>query len=159
MTSPHMVRPEWLDRRPEEKPVTFIIMPTPGRVVIKLQPMERSTKAGIVLLSENGEKPTTGYVERVCASYDVDGEGYEPLFEPGEAVLFGRYSGTRVKIGDDVFLVINERDILSRLVPSDSPEAKILESKVTRVSTEIHGVKVNPPAELAPGENELQGLD
>lgn len=105
----------------EEK---FKLYPASGRVAVKLKDFERTTKSGIVLISDaSGPKPSVGTVAAVCKEYELEGEDYEPLYPIGSIVIFGKYTGTRLQVGREIFIVMRESDILAELVASDSPDA------------------------------------
>jgi chaperonin GroES len=98
----------------------FLLKPAPGRVAIKLKDVERETKSGIVLLSDgHAPKPVVGTVVAVCEVYEHDDEEYEPLFRVGDIVVFGKYTGTRLQVDRDYYIILRETDILSVLVPGE----------------------------------------
>lgn len=113
------------------RPERFILKPSAGRITVRVESVERTTKSGIVLLSDNhAPKAVTGFVEEVCDAYEYDNEDYEPLYRKGDLVIFGKFTGTRVKVGDAEYVILQENEILGRLVPSDQPEA-VERSKVS----------------------------
>lgn len=109
----------------QNEPVTkYKLFPASGRIAIKVEDIERETKQGIILLSDShAPKPTVGTVVAVCEEYELDGEDYEPLYKIGDVVIFGKYTGTKVQVDRDSYIILRENDIMARLVPSDAPEA------------------------------------
>jgi chaperonin GroES len=102
----------------------FLLEPMAGRLVVRTSRMEDEiTASGLILPASKADRPTVGKVVAACAEYEQDGEDYEPLFKPGEVVVFGKWTGTEIEVGRDKFLLIRETDILARMVASDSPNA------------------------------------
>lgn len=109
----------------------FLLKPTAGRIAIKVRDVERETKSGIVLLSDShAPKPVVGTVVAVCEQYQLDNEDYDALFEVDDIVIFGKYTGTRVQVDQEVFIILRENDILARLVPSDGSGLEVDRDKV-----------------------------
>lgn len=120
-----------------EKAERFILKPSAGRITVKVKDVEKETKSGLILVGTSHEpKPTTGVVEEVCDDYELDGEDYDPLYKKGDIIIFGKFTGSRVQVDRDTFIILKEADILGRLIPSNDPEA------VSRDK-----VKVNAPAQ------------
>ena len=90
------------------------IKPLGDKVVVK--PIEEEvTKSGIVLPeTASKEKPQRGKIIAV-ASGRVNEEGKKVALEvkPDEVVIFSKYAGTEVKINDEEYLILSERDILA----------------------------------------------
>ena len=96
----------------------FLLKPSAGRIAIRLKDIERETKSGLVLLGDShSPKPVVGTVVAVCEEYELDDEEYEPLYKVGDIVVFGKYTGTRIQVGRDTYIILRENDILARLVP------------------------------------------
>ena len=89
------------------------IRPLQDRVVIRRMEEERTSAGGIVLPDSATEKPVQGEVVAVGNGKVLDSGESRPLdVKVGDRVLFGKYSGTEVKIGDDDLLVMREEDIM-----------------------------------------------
>ncbi len=115
----------------------FILKPTAGRITVRVKDVEKETKSGLILLSTaHADKPTTGEVDEVCDPYELDDEDYEPLFKRGDLVVFGKFTGTKVQIGRETFIILRESEIVGRLIPSNASDAVARDK-----------VKVNAPAE------------
>ncbi|MES9855603.1 MAG: co-chaperone GroES [Sedimenticola sp.] len=89
------------------------IRPLQDRVVIRRMEEERTSAGGIVLPDSAQEKPAQGEVVAVGNGKVLNSGESRPLdVKVGDTVLFGKYSGTEVKIGDEDLLVMREEDIM-----------------------------------------------
>ena len=89
------------------------IRPLQDRVVIRRMEEERTSSGGIVLPDSATEKPVQGEVVAVGNGKVLDSGESRPLdVKVGDRVLFGKYSGTEVKIKDEDLLVMREDDIM-----------------------------------------------
>ena len=92
------------------------IRPLHDRVVVKRMDEETTTAGGIVLPGSAAEKPQRGEVLAVGNGKVLDsGERKALDVKVGDQVLFGKYSGSEVKIDDDELLVMREDDIMAVL--------------------------------------------
>jgi chaperonin GroES len=90
------------------------LKPLYDRVVVKRLAAETTTKGGIVIPDKHAEKSTQGEVVAVGEGALLDNGQLRPLsVKVGDRVLFGQYSGSEVKVGDEKYLVIRESDILA----------------------------------------------
>ncbi len=90
--------------------------PLHDRVVVKRLEEEQKTKGGIIIPDSAAEKPQTG--EIVAAGPGARGEDgkVQPLdVKVGDKVVFGKWSGTEVKIDDQELLIMKESDIMGVL--------------------------------------------
>ena len=89
------------------------IRPLQDRVVIRRMEEERTSAGGIVLPDSATEKPVQGEVVAVGNGKVLDSGESRPLdVKVGDRVLFGKYSGTEVKIDEVDLLVMREDDIM-----------------------------------------------
>jgi chaperonin GroES len=89
------------------------IRPLHDRVVIRRLEEERTTAGGIVIPDTATEKPIQGEVIAVGKGKVLDNGEQRPLdVKVGDRVLFGKYSGTEVKLDGKDFLVMREDDIM-----------------------------------------------
>ena len=89
------------------------IRPLQDRVVIRRMEEERTSAGGIVLPDSATEKPAQGEVIAVGNGKVLTNGEVRPLdVKVGDRVLFGKYSGNEVKIGDENLLVMREEDIM-----------------------------------------------
>jgi chaperonin GroES len=90
------------------------IRPLHDRVVIKREPEERKSPGGIVIPDTASEKPTFGKVIAVGQGKVLDnGQIRAPDVKVGDRVLFGKYSGTEVKVDNQDVIVMREDDVMA----------------------------------------------
>lgn len=90
------------------------IRPLHDRVVIKRVEEERMSAGGIVIPDSATEKPDRGEVVAVGNGKVADNGDVRPLdLKVGDKVLFGKYSGTTVKVEGDELLVMSEDDVIA----------------------------------------------
>jgi chaperonin GroES len=89
------------------------IRPLHDRVIVKRLEEDKTTPGGIVIPDTATEKPIQGEVIAVGNGKLLDnGEVRALEVKKGDKILFGKYSGTEVKIGSDEYLVLREDDIM-----------------------------------------------
>jgi chaperonin GroES len=89
------------------------IRPLQDRIIVKRIEEEEKTKGGIIIPDSAKEKPMEGEVIAVGSGKVLDnGTKQVPEVKAGDRVLFGKYSGTEVKIDDIEHLIMREDDIL-----------------------------------------------
>ena len=89
------------------------IRPLHDRVIVRRLEEERKSAGGIVIPDSAKEKPVQGEVIAAGTGKILEDGKVRPLdVKAGDKVLFGKYSGTEVKIGDDELLVMREEDIM-----------------------------------------------
>lgn len=94
--------------------VNTALRPLGDRVVVRPTEQEEVTASGIVLPDTAKEKPQRGEIIAVGPGrLNDDGSRLPMDVKDGEQVLFAKYAGTEVKVGDDEFLIISEKDILA----------------------------------------------
>jgi chaperonin GroES len=87
--------------------------PLHDRVVVKRVKEEEKTKGGIIIPETAQEKPQEGEVIAVGpGARDEDGERVELDVKVGDRILFGKWSGTEVKIDGEDLLIMKESDIM-----------------------------------------------
>lgn len=87
--------------------------PLHDRVVVKRVKEEEKTRGGIIIPDTAQEKPQEGEVIAVGpGARDEDGEYIKPDVKVGDRVLFGKWSGTEVKIDGEDLLIMKESDIM-----------------------------------------------
>jgi chaperonin GroES len=93
----------------------FRIRPLADRVVVKPQEKEERTRGGIFLPdTASKEKPQEGTIMAVGeGKLDDNGKRTPVAVKAGDRVLFAKYAGTEVKIEDDDYLILAEKDILA----------------------------------------------
>jgi chaperonin GroES len=89
------------------------IRPLNDRVVVRRMEEERKSPGGIVIPDSATEKPIQGEVLAVGKGKILDNGDVRPLdVRVGDRVLFGKYSGTEVKVSGEEVLVMREDDIM-----------------------------------------------
>ena len=89
------------------------LKPLGDRVVIKQLEAEETTKSGIVLPSQAKEKPQQAQVVAVGPGGVVDGKEIKMEVKPGDKVIYSKYAGTEVKMGEDELIIVRQNDILA----------------------------------------------
>jgi chaperonin GroES len=90
--------------------------PLHDRVVVKRLEEEQKTKGGIIIPDTAAEKPQTGKVVATGpGTIGEDGKVHPLDVKKGDKVLFGKWSGTEVKIDGDDLLIMKESDIMGVL--------------------------------------------
>ena len=89
------------------------VRPLHDRVIVKRMEEERISPGGIVIPDSATEKPIQGEITAVGNGKILDSGEVRPLdVKVGDKVLFGKYSGTEVKVGGEDLLVLREEDIM-----------------------------------------------
>ena len=92
------------------------IRPLHDRVVVKRVEEETKTAGGIVLPGSAAEKPSEGVVLAVGPGKGLDNGQVRALdVKVNDKVLFGKYSGTEVKVDGEQYIIMREEDILGVL--------------------------------------------
>lgn len=89
------------------------LVPLGDRVVLKQFEAEETTASGIILASKSQEKPQQAEVIAVGPGGMVDGNEVTMQVKVGDKVIYSKYAGTEVKLGDDEFIVVRQSDILA----------------------------------------------
>ncbi|MBU4540839.1 co-chaperone GroES [uncultured Acetobacterium sp.] len=89
------------------------LRPLGDKVVIKVKAEEVKTAGGIVLPGSAQEKPQQGKVVAVGTGEVIDGKKVPLDVKVDDEVIYSKYSGNEVKIGDEEFLIIRQADILA----------------------------------------------
>ena len=89
------------------------LVPLSDRVVLKQLEAEETTKSGIILTSAAQEKPQDAEVVAVGPGGVVDGKEVKMQVKEGQKVIYSKYAGTEVKIGDEEYKIVSQDDILA----------------------------------------------
>lgn len=93
------------------------IRPLEDRIVIKQIEAEEKTAGGIVLPDTAKEKPQRGKVLAVGPGKLLDsGSRAEIGLKEGDEVLFGKYSGTDIKVDGEEVKILRETDVLAKII-------------------------------------------
>jgi chaperonin GroES len=90
------------------------IRPLHDRVIVKREEEERKSSGGIVIPDTATEKPMFGKVVAVGKGKILENGDIRPLdLTVGDKILFGKYSGTEVKMDGDELVVMREEDVMA----------------------------------------------
>ena len=90
------------------------IRPLYDRLIVKREAEERKSPGGIVIPDTATEKPTFGKVIAVGKGKILEnGELRAPDVKAGDKILFGKYSGTEVKVDGEELVVMREEDVMA----------------------------------------------
>jgi len=101
------------------------VTPLHDRVLIKRIEEKETVKGGIIIPDSAKEKPQEGEVIAVGAGKIEKGERIALDVKAGDRILFGKYSGTEIKLDDQEYLILREEEILAKL----GAAAKVATSK------------------------------
>jgi chaperonin GroES len=89
------------------------LRPLQDRILVQRIEEEKTTKGGIIIPDTAKEKPAEGKVIAVGPGKTAEnGKRVTPDIKKGDRILFGKYSGTEVKIEGDEYLIMREDDVL-----------------------------------------------
>jgi chaperonin GroES len=91
------------------------VTPLHDRVLIKRIEEKESIKGGIIIPDSAKEKPQEGEVVAAGAGKIEKGVRVPLDVKVGDRVLFGKYSGTEIKVEDEDYLILREDEILAKL--------------------------------------------
>ncbi len=89
------------------------LKPLADRVVLKQNAAEERTSSGIFLTASAQEKPEVYEVVEVGPGGIVDGNEVAMVVKPGQSVLVGKYSGSKVKLEEQEYTIVRQSDILA----------------------------------------------
>jgi len=102
------------------------VTPLHDRVLVRRVEEKETVKGGIIIPDTAKEKPQEGEVIAVGAGKINDkGDRIALDVKAGDRILFGKYSGTEIKIEDEEYLILREEEILAKL----GAAAKVASSK------------------------------
>jgi len=89
------------------------LRPLQDRILVQRVEEETTTKGGIIIPDTAKEKPAEGKVVAVgSGKIGEDGKRIALEIKKGDRILFGKYSGTEVKISGEEYLIMREDDVL-----------------------------------------------
>jgi chaperonin GroES len=92
------------------------IKPLGDRVLVEALDAKEVSKSGIIIPDTAKERPQEGKVIAVGPGrVGEDGKRIAPEVKKGDTVLYGKYSGTEVNVGEREYLILRETDILAVL--------------------------------------------
>lgn len=101
------------------------LRPLHDRLLIRRIEEEEQIRGGIIIPDSAKEKPQEGEVIAVGAGKILDnGTRAELAVEVGDKVLFGKYSGTEVKLDDQEYLILREDEVLGVIVGASKSKGR-----------------------------------
>ena len=92
------------------------VKPLQDRILLKRVESEAKTKGGLYIPDSAKEKPSEGIVLAVGSGKTLDNGGtVAPQVKEGDRVLFGKYSGTEIKVDGEEHLILREDEVLAIL--------------------------------------------
>jgi len=89
------------------------IQPLGDRVIVKPLEAKEVRKGGIIIPETAKEKPQEGEIVAAGKGKTTEDGKLIPMeLKTGDKVLYGKYSGTEIKINDEEYLIMNESDVL-----------------------------------------------
>jgi len=89
------------------------LRPLQDRILVQRVKEEEKTKGGIIIPDTAKEKPAEGKIVSVGkGKLDENGKRIAPEVKKGDRILFGKYSGTEVKVEGQEYLIMREEDVL-----------------------------------------------
>ncbi len=89
------------------------LVPLSDRVVLKEIEAEETTASGIVLPGQAKEKPQQAEVIAVGPGGVIDGKEIVMYVKEGQHVIYSKYAGTEVKLGEEKYMIVRQNDILA----------------------------------------------
>lgn len=91
------------------------IRPLGDRVVLKKKEAEETTKSGILIPDSAKEKPQESVVIAVGPGRTEDGTHIPVQVKEGDTVICSQYGGTEVRIGEEEYTILSEKDIIAKV--------------------------------------------
>jgi chaperonin GroES len=99
-----------------KKAAKIQLEPLDDRIIVKRLEAEEKTAGGILLPDSAKEKPQKGEIIATGPGKLLDsGKRAQLEVKVGDTVLFGKYSGTEVKVSGEEYLIMRESDLLAKL--------------------------------------------
>ena len=89
------------------------LVPLGDRVVLKQHAVEETTKSGIILAAKTQEKPQEAEVIAVGPGGMIDGHEVVMQVKVGDKVIYSKFAGNEVKLGEEEYIIVKQSDILA----------------------------------------------
>lgn len=101
------------------------IRPLHDRILVRRVAEQESVRGGIIIPDTAKEKPQEGEVMAVGNGKVLENGQRQPLdVKAGDRILFGKYSGSEIKIEGEEYLILREDEVLGVLAPAAKPVGK-----------------------------------
>jgi len=101
------------------------LQPLGDRLIVEVLEDEETTISGIVLPDTAKEKPQRGRVLAVGpGKFDDKGERIPMEVSEGDEIVFGKYSGSEVKLATDEYLILRQEDVIAKVASSPKKSKK-----------------------------------
>ncbi len=91
------------------------IKPLFDKVVLKEEKLDETTKSGIIIPTNDKEKPQIAKVVSVGEGGIIDGKEIKMIVKVNDKVVFSKYAGSNIKIDNEEYIVVRQADILAIL--------------------------------------------
>ncbi len=99
------------------------LKPLHDRIIVKAAEKETTTASGIILPDSAQEKPLKGTVLAVGPGRQLDSGKFTQMdVRAGDTILYGKYSGTEVKVEGEEFVILRQEDVLAIVEGSSRKE-------------------------------------
>ena len=116
------------------------LTPLHDRVIVKRIEEKETVKGGIIIPDTAKEKPQEGEVIAVGAGKREKGELIPLDVKAGDRVLFGKYSGTEIKIENEELLILREEEILAKLSGAAKAARKCCRARFLKRAAQLGSV-------------------
>jgi chaperonin GroES len=99
----------------EAREMTLNVTPLHDRVLVRRLEEKETAKGGIIIPDTAKEKPQEGEVMAVGAGKIEKGKRIPLDVKVGDRILFGKYTGSEIKIDDQEYLILREEEILAKV--------------------------------------------
>src|SRR5262245_14421574 len=101
------------------------LQPLGDRLIVETLEEEETTSSGIVLPDTAKEKPQRGRVLAVGPGARDESGNYIALdLAEGDEIIFSKYGGTEIRLGQDDYLILRESDVLAKVVTTGKKTTK-----------------------------------
>src|SRR6185437_2477154 len=102
------------------------IRPLHDRIVVKRIEERDSTEGGLFIPDSAKEKPQEGKVVAVSRGKPQEDGSFIPLdVKLGDHILYGRYTGSEIKLAGDEYLIVREEEVLGVFEGAEEPATKV----------------------------------
>jgi chaperonin GroES len=101
----------------EEADMSIHVTPLHNRILVRRLEAKNTAKAGIIIPDTAKEKPQEGEVIAIGAGKMEKGRRVPLDVKVGDRILFGKYTGSDIKIDTQEYLILNEDEVLVKFAP------------------------------------------